>query len=120
MPAVYQNPSRPFDFRTTYTVPVGAGTMFEGSTGLPRQAVRDGLANTLMLVEADDEHAVIWTQPDDLPYDRQNPWNGLGKVRESGFLGVQADGSLRFYGRALGPYKLRAFFSHNGGETQLH
>jgi hypothetical protein len=120
MPAVYQNPRRGLDFRTTYAVPVGPGTMFEGSTGLPRQDVHDGPANTLMLVEADDEHAIIWTRPDDLPYDQQNPWNGLGTWRESGFLGAQADGSLRFYRRTLIPNELRAFFSHNGGETQLH
>jgi hypothetical protein len=119
MPAEYQNARRPFDGRTTYIVPVGEGTMFEGSAGLLARDLQDGPANTLMLVEADEEQAVIWTRPDDLQYDQQNPWNGLGKLRAAGFLGARADGQVRFFVRSLNPFELRAYFSRDGGETLL-
>ena len=94
--------------------------MFEGPEGLPQLDIHDGPSNTLMLVEADEDHAVYWTQPDDLPYDDQNPWNGLGNLREAGFMGAHADGTVRFFVRSLDLYQLRAFFSRSGGETQLH
>ncbi len=94
--------------------------MFEGLEGIPQRDIQNGPGNTLMLVEADEDHAVYWTQPDDFSYDEQNPWNGLGKLREAGFLGARADGTVRFFVRSLDPYQLRAFFLLNGGETQLH
>jgi hypothetical protein len=120
MPAVYQNPRRPCDYRTTYMVPVGAATMFDGAAGVAQDAIRDGLGNTLMLVEADDDHAVYWTQPSDLQFDARNPWHGLGKLREAGFLGARANGTVSLFLRSLDQYQLRAFFTHNGGESQLH
>jgi hypothetical protein len=120
MPPVYQNARRPFDYRTTYIVPVGTGTMFEGSAGLLQRDLHDGPANTLMLVEADEEQAVVWTRPDDLRYDQHDPWNGLGKLRADGFLGARADGKVSFYVRSLNAIQLDAYFSRDGGETQLH
>jgi hypothetical protein len=120
MPAVYQNPRRPSDYRTTYMVPVGSATMFDGPEGLSQDAIRDGLGNTLMLVEADDDHAAFWTQPSDLRFDARNPWQGLGRLREAGFLGARADGTVRLFLRSLDQYQLRAIFTRNGGEVQLH
>ncbi len=120
MPSEYQNPRRPCDFRTTYMVPVGVGTIFEGPQGLPQRDIHDGPSNTLMLVEADENHAVYWTQPVDFPYDEQNPWNGLGTLREAGFLGAGADSAVRFFVRSLDPYQLRAYFSRDGGESPFH
>ena len=31
------------------------------------------MSNTIMAVEADEAHAVIWTKPDDLEFDPQKP-----------------------------------------------
>jgi hypothetical protein len=120
MPAVYQNPRRPCDYRTSYMVPVGPSTMFVGNEGLAQDAIHDGLGNTLMLVEADKDHAVYWTQPADLQFDPRNPWHGLGTLHDAGFLGARADGTVRLFLRSLDQYELRAFFTHSGGESQLH
>ena len=74
MPAVFRNPSSNAPPNTTtYLAPVGPGTLFEGDKGRSMKEVRDGAANTIMLVEANDDQAVIWTKPDDWRYDPQKP-----------------------------------------------
>ena len=35
-------------------------------------------SHTILVVEADEDRAVIWTKPDDLEYDPANPAKGLG------------------------------------------
>ena len=49
--------------------------------------IRMRLAITLRVVE-------------DLPYDATDPKDGLGHVRQNGFLALLADGSVRFVSRA--------------------
>ena len=53
-------------------------------------------SNTIMLVEADPDRAVIWTKPDDWEYDAKQPLAGLGSAHPSGFNAGFADGSVRF------------------------
>jgi hypothetical protein len=76
LPAVYRSPDRKLEAgQTTYLAPVyqsaqTEGTMFTGrAQGLSLAAVTDGLSNTILVADADDEHAVTWTRPDDLKYD---------------------------------------------------
>lgn len=58
--------------------------------------ILDGTSNTIMVVEADDDHAVIWTKPDDLEFDEKKPHAGLGKLRKGGFLAAMCDGAVHF------------------------
>ena len=41
--------------------------------------------NTIMVVAVDDEHAVIWTKPEDWSFDQKDPSKGLGRFFEGGF-----------------------------------
>ena len=85
MPIVYRNSNRPIDEKTNFLLPVGEGTMFASEKGPKFANVRDGLSNTIMVVEADAGQAVVWTKPADLEYDAAEPTNGLGNIRVGGF-----------------------------------
>ena len=118
MPPVYRSASSKSPPNTTiYQVPAGKGTLFEGQKGIEFVEVTDGLSNTILAVEADDDQAVIWTKPDDLEYDPQEPMAGLGQVRPGGFNVLMADGSVRFIGNNIDPEVLKAMFSRGGGEV---
>jgi hypothetical protein len=81
MPAAYQSGKNSLDAtgKTVYQVPMGPGTMFSGRSG-PRAADLAGvLGDTIMAVETDDTHAVVWTQPDDFRYDTKQPFAGLAE-----------------------------------------
>jgi hypothetical protein len=87
IPQAYQSPER-FDGRTNYLAPVGPNTAFTVSRDSKLQYPPDGFAQTILVVEADEELAVPWTKPVDLPFDTKAPRNGLGNLREDGFFAV--------------------------------
>jgi hypothetical protein len=72
---MYQNPNAPAgEFKTQYLVLQGEQTLFPPGMGsaLSRTYVT-GPRIPLMAVEADPDQAVIWTKPDDMAYDPDNP-----------------------------------------------
>ena len=72
-----------------------------------------------MLVEADDEHAVVWTKPDDLEVDLQKPTAGLAVRPPGGFLVAFADGSVHFLRKEIAADKLAALITRAGGEPVM-
>ncbi|HMF11240.1 MAG TPA: DUF1559 domain-containing protein, partial [Gemmataceae bacterium] len=119
MPAVYVCPGgRKPEGKTNFLAPVHKGTAFTGEAkGLRIAQFTDGLSNTILLVEANDEHAVTWTKPDDLPYDPNLPAKGLGGHFEGGFLAAFADGSVHHLRDTIAKNKLQALFTRDGGEV---
>ena len=121
MPDIYRSPGSKIserDFRTNYVVPVGPHTEFTGGPkGLGFKDVKDGVANTFMILEVDDAHAVVWTKPEDLTFDSDNPTKGLGGLYEGGFWVAFCDGSTLFIRLPMDATKLRALFTRNGGEN---
>jgi prepilin-type processing-associated H-X9-DG protein len=104
MPQVYQNPSgQPSANKADYVVPTGKGSIFENPEGTPIRSIRDGTSNTIMVLEVNDEASVIWTKPDDLQFDVNNPLAGLGKAHPGGFNVALADGSVRFISITIDP-----------------
>src|SRR5262249_26068616 len=96
--------------------------------GLTAQDFPDGLATTLLVVEAGEP--VPWSKPADLVYDPNGPFPPLGGVyskavhflcyevgRWSGVNAVFADGHGRFLRRDLDEKILRSLITRNGGET---
>ena len=118
MPALYQNPNAPAgEFKTQYLVLQGEQTLFPPGMGLRFADIRDGTSNTLMAVEADPDQAVIWTKPDDIAYDPDNPLFGLGSVRLGGFNALFADGAVRFISNTIDHAFMRATVTPAGGEV---
>ena len=81
MPPVFRSPASKHDPQTGLTVyreVTGEQTVFPGREGLEFKQVTDGLSNTILYVEVDDQHAVVWTKPEGLPYNAENPGAGFG------------------------------------------
>lgn len=78
--------------------------------------ITDGTSNTIMLVEADDEHAVIWTQPEDLQIDLTMPRVGWARDNEKFAPVLMADGSLVRLPDSVSDADVRALLTANNGE----
>jgi Protein of unknown function (DUF1559) len=112
--------------QTRYQVFVGPGTAFE-RPGLSWKDFPDGLANTLLVVEAGE--AVPWTKPADLAYDPDGPPPPLGGAftrpvrflwyevaRRPGFTACFSDGMVGFLPIGMDENTLRGLIKRNGGE----
>ncbi len=119
MPAVYRSPEQlnGNEGKTTYLVPVGPKTIFEGKKGMGINKITDGTSMTIMILESADNRAVIWTQPEDYKIDAKNPVADLVRPRSTQFNAAFADGSVRAMPATIDPTKLRALFTASGGEA---
>lgn len=119
MPEVYLRPGATSarDGRTPYLAAIGEGTALSAATPTDLRDFRDFTSTTIMLVEADAEHEVVWTQPTDLDYDASQPLRGLANVRLGGFSVLFADGTTRFLPNDIDLATLRALFTRAGGES---
>ncbi len=118
MPSVFQDASRPSDGTTTYLAPYGKGLAWDDAHGATKLGeFIDGMSQTIMLVEADNAHAVPWTKPDDLEVNLSKPFDGLATERAVGkFMIGFADGQVVAVTRSLDPDTMKALFTRNGGE----
>ena len=115
MPDVFRCPEEPADSTdTSCFVLAGPGTMFDGKEGTHFKDIRDGMSNTILLVEA--KRSIPWTKPEDIPYDTAKPLPALGGFFEGGFHVVMADGSVHFLPSTVSEKVLRALISKDGGE----
>lgn len=121
MPVVYQGPNRKLnkEGKTVYLLPVGKHAAFKEGPEGPRYPADfpDGTSHTILLVEADDAHAVPWTKPGDIQIDSENPQHGLGSHFPHGFVAALADGSVRFVAKEISKTTLRSAFTPAGGEV---
>jgi hypothetical protein len=119
MPDIFRSPVSKLTEkgRTNYLYPVGKETVCPGPRGVEFKEITDGTSNTIMVVEANDDQAVIWTKPDDLPFDPQQPAKGLGGLYGDGFWVAFCDGSVRHISTTIVPATLRALFTRAGGEA---
>jgi Protein of unknown function (DUF1559) len=136
MPAVYRSTEKKELIqagKTTFLAPVAEDFMFTGTPKtLTFRDITDGTSNTILLVDADDDHAVAWTQPEDFkPYpkgaklqdllkdfaDPKKAEIGLRKRPASGFLTLFVDGSVHVLPSKIDPATLYFMFTRNGGEV---
>lgn len=99
MPEIFRCPASKHKAKhglATYRLVVGEHTPFPRREGIELKQIIDGTSNTIMAVEVDDEHAVEWTKPEGLPFNAENPADGLGGQFEGGFQSVFCDGSAHF------------------------
>lgn len=117
MPDVFKSPQASLEpGKTVYQVPVGPGTAFEDWKGRSLQEFTDGTSNTITVVEAAADRAVIWTQPDDFEVDFSNPKSGLGMNAQGVSQAALADGSTRVISGATSDSALKSMFTRNAGD----
>src|SRR5262249_215970 len=90
-------------------------TAFEGTEGLKQEDFTDGLATTVLVVEAAD--AVPWTKPAELPYDAGKPLPKLGGMSMKGFIMVTGDGAVHFVPARFNESVLRDAITRNDGKS---
>jgi hypothetical protein len=86
--------------------------MFDGRVGLRVSEVSDGVSKTIMLVEVDPRYAVIWTKPDDLEVDLDNPLRGLLGERDE-FLAGYVDARVSVISKDIPAETLRSYLIRN-------
>ena len=101
MPDFFRSPNDdPKSINTSYFAITGPGTVFDGKEGTPVAEIRDGLSNTLLLVEA--KRDIPWTKPEDIAYAADQPVPALGGWRPDEFLVTLGDGSVQPVNNAEG------------------
>lgn len=104
--------------KTTFVVPFGKDLIFNDSgKGRTLATITDGTSNTVMALHADDEAAVVWTKPEDLPLTAKEPLKKLGKRYDKGFLVLMADGSVRMVSNKVDPALFWKMLTPAGGEV---
>lgn len=123
MPKVFASPSLPAELAAkgmaSYVAPVGEKTIWEGSKATGIQTILDGTSNTIAVLEADAEHAVIWTKPDDLVVDWKNSVKGLELWKsgtKSAFLAGYCDGSVRAISEKIDNGLMKKLLQKDDGE----
>lgn len=121
MPAVYrstENKELIQAGKTGYLAPVGEHMMFTGTDkNISFRHITDGSSNTILIVDADDDHAVVWTRPEDFKVDEKKPQGGLRANPGNRFLFGYADGSVRGIRASIDAKTLHALFTRDGGEV---
>ena len=83
--------------------------------GLGFRSVTDGTSKTIGVVQAKPEAAVIWTKPDDLDFDPEEPLAGLGDPNGF-FLAAFVDGHVTRISAKIADEMMKALMTRAGGE----
>ena len=121
MPALFHPPVSRLKIqegRTNYVLPVGPGTAFAGPKPMKfPNDIPDGTSCTIGILEVNDNQAVIWTKPDDLPFNPKQPKKGLGGLYPKGFNIAMFDGSTRFVPLTISNETLRNAINPADGQV---
>jgi hypothetical protein len=127
MPFVYRLPgSDEAGTKTVYLGVGGDGGIFSSerlgkrgqdkwATGTTMAHITDGTSNTIMVVEVNEENAVIWTKPEDFEAPEMSPLERLLGNWSGGFLALFADGSVQFIGESVNRDVLSNYFNMKDG-----
>lgn len=118
MPDVYGHPDQPDDSKgAAYFGLTGRQGVFDSfDTGDARRAaeIEDGLANTIMIVEA--QRDVPWTRPEDIVVTDRGSAPDFRGYAKRGFHALFADGSVQFVPHDIDAESLRTVVTRAGGE----
>ncbi len=118
VPEVLRSPDTPNlqPGRTRYLAAVGEHCVFPKDRAIKLKEVTDGTSKTMLVVEAKPDMAVIWTKPDDLEVDLDNPLRGLAAGKEI-FNAVFCDGHVETFTGETNPVTVKALMTRDGGEA---
>lgn len=122
MPEIFQSgdPKLTAAGKTRFVTPIGKRFLFPDEKQQIRFAnVTDGLSNTIMLLEADDKHAVVWTSPDDLPIDPKAPFAALYTRQPDMVYQARGDGTVGGIRRTMPANVMAAHLTRDGGEPPV-
>lgn len=119
IPDAYVSPER-FDTNTNYQLATGKHFIF-GENRVPREkTIEDGIGNTLMLFEVNDDRAVPWTKPADLSANNSTELAAaIGGLREHGTFAAWANGLPVLLANTLSSEKIFHATTHESGEAFL-
>ena len=100
---------------SSYYALTGPSTMFFGKEGCKINEIRDGLSNTLMIVEA--KRDIPWTKPEDIPHTAGAPLPKLGGHHPDIFLAAFGDGAVRALSLKIDQAQLHSLITRDGGEA---
>jgi hypothetical protein len=100
---------------TFYRGFAGPGALFEPGQRLTIAAIPDGSSNTALVVEAGEP--VVWTKPDDLPYDPKKPLPKLGGLFDGMFHLLTADGAVHACRADFNPDVFRLIVTRADGQV---
>jgi hypothetical protein len=118
MPKLYATPGSKAAEKhmTNYLTVRGKDTAFPAGQATRISHLVDGTSNTALVLEVDDEHAVIWTRPDDFEPDKDEPLKGVVGLRNGKFLVLMGDAAVLALPNTLSKETVRALFTRGGGE----
>lgn len=103
--------------RTRFVMSRGPGALFEeADQRVQLRHIIDGTSNTVAVLEVDDDHAVVWTKPDDFELDPNDARNDLAQASGNAFLMGFGDGSVRLVSADTSPETLAALVTRAGGD----
>jgi len=122
MPVLFHCPSEKdalvADGKTRYLTPRGAGTIMPGAESVALRDITDGTSNTILAIDAGNDHAVVWTQPADWEFDPEPGIEAVFKSHDPGGTNMMfADGSVKFIRATIAAATLRAMLTRAGGEV---
>ena len=90
--------------------------VFDVPEGAKMQHIVDGTSNTIMILEVNPKHAVVWTKPDDVEIDLKDPLKAIKGQPKQGFNAAIADGSVKFIKESIDLKNFRRLLLMNDGE----
>jgi Protein of unknown function (DUF1559) len=118
MPPVFADPeTKKPSIMTRYVVPVGKRTLFESVNGLKLTDIKKAADKTIMVVEANPDCCVVWTQPADIQYDPAHPRKSVTHSRPNGFLAVMASGTVFMIAKNTDVVAIRYMFANVSDEA---
>ncbi|MEP0430698.1 DUF1559 domain-containing protein [Rhodopirellula bahusiensis] len=118
IPSVYQPLRKPVEpGHTIYQAVVGDSIGLKPMQRTGFREFLDGLSNSVFILETNADQAVLWTKPEDLNIDLDNPLKGLGSAWQGGFHVGMGDGAVKFITEEIDPDLFRKMLTRAGREV---